>query len=293
MAERIIATTNGNPLALIELPASLTEDELRGAVPLRDPLPIGERIADLFAARAQALDEDARMVLLLAAAERLGDPMLLRRATDAAGDLSWDESVATAEASGLVTFAPTVEFRHPLVRSAVYYAVDAARSRRAHAALAAALDAEGDADRRAWHLGAAAAGPDESIAAELEAAAERLRRRGGASVAAAYLWRAAELTPDPSRAADRLLEAARTELTAGRRRSRQEILDRATATGLRTRGFADTAWTQVLIHLVAGDVREAGELLAGARCHRRRRRADSRHLCGGGRHRARRRPPAR
>ena len=89
-------------------------------------MPIGERISDLFAARARALDENARMVLLLAAAERLGDPMLLRRAADAAGELSWDEAVANAEASGLVTFAPTVEFRHPLVRSAVYYSAAAA-----------------------------------------------------------------------------------------------------------------------------------------------------------------------
>ena len=217
VATRIVAATRGNPLALVELPAALTVEQLRGAAPLPDPLPIGERLSGLFASRVRALDADARMVLLLAAAERLGDPVLLRRAAETAGELSWDEAVAKAEASGLVTFAPTVEFRHPLVRSAVYYSATAADRRRAHAALADALDADADADRRAWHLGAAAAGPDERVAQALEASAERARRRGGASAAAAYLWRAAELTPDRERAAERLLEAARAELA---RRSR-------------------------------------------------------------------------
>ena len=264
VASRIVAATEGNPLALVELPAALTAEQLRGAEPLPDPLPIGERISDLFAARARALDADARMVLLLAAAERLGDPMLLRRAADAAGELSWDEAVAKAEASGLVTFAPTVEFRHPLVRSAVYYSAAAADRRRAHAALADALDAQADADRRAWHLGAAAAGPDERVAQALEASAERARQRGGSSAAAVYLWRAAELTPDRERAAERLLEAARAELIAGNGRQAREILDRARANGLGAEHEADAAWTEALIHIVAGNVREPAALLAGA-----------------------------
>ena len=88
------------------------------------------------------------MVLLLAAAERLGDPTLLRRAADAIGDLSWGEAAASAESSGLVSFTPDVEFRHPLVRSAIYYSAAADDRRRAHAALAEALDADADADRR-------------------------------------------------------------------------------------------------------------------------------------------------
>jgi predicted ATPase len=215
VASRIVAATEGHPLALVELPAALTPEQLRGAEPLPDPLPIGERISDLFAARARALDANAQMVLLLAAAERLGDPMLLRRAADAAGELSWDEAVAKAEASGLATFAPAVEFRHPLVRSAVYYAAPAADRRRAHAALADVLDAHADADRRAWHLGAATAGPDERVAQALEASAERARQRGGSSAAAVYLWRPAELSPDRERAAERLLEASRAELIVG------------------------------------------------------------------------------
>ena len=264
VANHIVAATDGNPLALVELPAALTVEQLRGTAPLPDPLPIGERLSGLFAARVRALDADARTVLLLACAERLGDPGLLRRAADALDHLSWHDAVANAEACGLITFTPTVEFRHPLVRSAVYYSAPTSDRRRAHAALAEALDAETDADRRAWHLGAAAAGPDESVARALEASAERARQRGGASAAAAYLRRAAELTPDPGRASERLLEAARAELVAGHGPQAREILDRARANGLGAEHDADADWTEALIHIVAGHVREPAALLAGA-----------------------------
>ncbi len=204
------------------------------------------------------------MVLLLAAAERLGDPMLLRRAADAVGDLSWGEAAAKAEASGLVSFTPNVEFRHPLVRSAIYYSAAANDRRRAHAALAEALDTDADADRRAWHLGAAATEPDEQVARALEASADRARQRGGSSAAAFYLWRAAELTPDRHRAAERLLEAARAELVGGRGLRAREILERARASGLPERHQAEAAWTEALIHIVAGNVRQPAALLAEA-----------------------------
>jgi hypothetical protein len=101
VANHIVAATHGNPLALVELPTVLTVEQLRGTAPLPDPLPIGERLSGLFAARVRALDAGARTVLLLASAERLGDPRLLRRAADAVGHLSWHDAVATAEASGL------------------------------------------------------------------------------------------------------------------------------------------------------------------------------------------------
>ena len=217
VASRIVAATGGNPLALVELPGTLTAEQLRGTEPLPDPLPIGERLSGLFARRAAALDADARMVLLMASAERLGDPVLLRRAAGAVGGLSWDEAVAKAEASGLVTFAPNVEFRHPLVRSAVYYSAAAADRRRAHAALAEALDAERTPTAARGTSAPPPPARTRGVARALETSAERARRRGGASAAAAYLWRAAELTPDPEQAAERLLEAARAEL---HRRSR-------------------------------------------------------------------------
>jgi DNA-binding CsgD family transcriptional regulator len=242
----------------------LTVEQLRGTSPLPDPLPIGERLSGLFATRVAALDANARMVLLLASAERLGDPTLLRRAADAIGGLSWDEALTNAEASGLVAFVPKVAFRHPLVRSVVYYSAVASDRRRAHAALAEALDADLDADRRAWHLGAAATGPDEHIARALEVSAERARQRGGASAAAFLLLRAAELTPDRERASGRLLEAARAELVGGRAPRAQMILDRARATGLSAQHQAEVAWTEALIHIVAGDVRQAAAVMPEA-----------------------------
>ena len=129
---------------------------------------------------------------------------------------------------------------------------------------AEALDADLDADRRAWHLGAAATGPDEHIARLLEVSAERARQRGGASAAALLLWRSAELTPDPQRATGRLLEAARAELVGGRGPRAQEILDRARATGLAAQHHAEVAWTEALIHMVAGDVRQAAAVMPEA-----------------------------
>ncbi len=264
VASRIVAATEGNPLALVDLTAALTVEQFRGVETLPDPLPIGERLSGLFATRAEALDADARTVLLLAAAEGQGDPVLVRRAAEALGEVPWATAVARAETSGLVTFVPSVEFRHPLVRSAVYYSAAPADRRRAHAALADALEADADIDRRAWHLGAAAAGPDEHVARLLEASAERARRRGGSATAAAFLQRAAELTPDRARAAERLLEAARGELIAGRGPQAREMLDRARASGLNPQHDADAAWTEALIHLVAGELREPAALLAGA-----------------------------
>lgn len=262
VADCLVAATEGNPLALTELPDALTTDQLEGAAPLPDPLPIGARLSSIFEPRLRELDDDARQLLLLASAERQGDLEVLHRAAPALLNERWGNVVEAIEAAGLVTFAPGIEFRHPLVRSAVYYGATPAQRRAAHAALARALVADRHVDRRAWHLAAAAAEPDEGVALELEAASERLRRRGGMSVAAAYLWRAAELTPDPNHATDRFLEAARVELTAGRSQSASEMLDRAVAAPLDVRHRGHAAWTAALIHLVTGDVREAADVLA-------------------------------
>jgi DNA-binding CsgD family transcriptional regulator len=144
----------------------------------------------------------------------------------------------------------------------VYYSASASDRRRAHAALAGALDNEEDADRRAWHLGAAAAAPDELVAQELVASAERARHRGGSAAAAFYLWRAAELTPDRDRAVARLLEAARGELTAGRGLEAGHLLRRARERGLGPDHETDATWTQALLHLVGGEPCEAAALLA-------------------------------
>jgi DNA-binding CsgD family transcriptional regulator len=146
----------------------------------------------------------------------------------AGGHLEIEPEVAELPAvERLVTWTPSVGFRHPLMRSAAYYAAPAAVRRRAHEALAAASDPERDPDRRAWHLAAAAAGPDEQIAAELERSAERAVRRGGWASGAVFLERAAELTPDRGRRTQRLLEAAETRLLAGEAAVARALLERA------------------------------------------------------------------
>ncbi len=264
VAGRIMSAAEGNPLALVELAGALSPDQLQGIDPLPDPLPVGRQLEDLYSARTTQLGGETQAVLLLAAAEPLGDPNVVRAAADALGLTAWDDSVTSAEATGLVTFAPTIEFRHPLARSAVYYSAPTSQRRHAHRALADVLTSPADVDRRAWHLGAASVDPDEQVARELEVAAERARVRGGVSVAAAYLRRAAELTPDRQRATSRRLEAARAELTAGNAARAQEILERVRLAAPTKDMTTEIAWTGALVRIVTGQVGEAGSLLAEA-----------------------------
>ena len=177
------------------------------------PLPVTGRIEQSFLRRVTPLPEVTQRLLLLAAAEPVGDPALLWRA---AGNLGISaDAAAPAEADGLLTVGARVTFRHPLVRSAVYQAAPAGDRRRAHRALAGATDPGTDPDRRAWHRAQAAAGPDEDVAAELERSAGRAQARGGFAAAAAFLERSAALTPDPGRRAQRALAAAQAKFQAG------------------------------------------------------------------------------
>ncbi len=177
------------------------------------PLPVTGRIEQSFLRRVTPLPEVTQRLLLLAAAEPVGDPALLWRP---AGNLGISaDAAAPAEADGLLTVGARVTFRHPLVRSAVYQAAPAGDRRRAHRALAGATDPGTDPDRRAWHRAQAAAGPDEDIAAELERSAGRAQARGGLAAAAAFLERSAALTPDPERRAQRALAAAQAKFQAG------------------------------------------------------------------------------
>src|SRR6266699_954425 len=190
--DRIIAESGGNPLALLELPHGVTVAELAGGFGVAGELLAG-RIERSFLRRIAPLPAVTRRLLLLAAAEPVGDPALLRRA---AGNLGISaDAAAPAEADGLLTVAARVTFRHPLVRSAVYHAAPAADRRRAHRAIAEATDPGTDPDRRAWHRAQAAAEPDEDVAAELERSAGRAQARGGLAAAAAFLERASELSP--------------------------------------------------------------------------------------------------
>jgi DNA-binding CsgD family transcriptional regulator len=211
--DRIIAETRGNPLALLELPRGVSAAELAGGFALPGAMPLSGRIEDSFVRRLEPLPDDTRLLLLLAAAEPVGDPLLLWRAAERLG--IWPKAATTAEAEGLLTIDERVMFRHPLVRSAMYRSAGVEERRAAHQALAEATDRDTDPDRRAWHLASAAAGPDEQVAGELERSAGRAQARGGLAAAAAFLQRAVALTADPARRADRALAAAEAGLQAG------------------------------------------------------------------------------
>ena len=215
VCRRLVEETEGNPLALLELSADLTPAQLSGreSLPLR--LPLTHRLERLFADRIGRLPPRARRALLLAAADDTGR---LRTVLLAAPTLGVSTgSLDHAERAGLVQARDGVlTFRHPLVRSAVYQAATAAERQEAHRALAAVMDSHGDADRRAWHLAAAAVEPDEMVVAELDGAAARAHDRGGFEAAGAALERAAELTRAPEERCRRLVSAAQNQWLAGR-----------------------------------------------------------------------------
>jgi DNA-binding CsgD family transcriptional regulator len=211
--DRIVAETHGNPLALLELPRGLTPAELAGGFGPPVAMPLSGRIEESFRRRLEQLPVDAQRLLGVAAAEPVGDPVLLWRA---AGRLGLSiEAGGYAEAAGLVEFGARIVFRHPLVRSAAYQAASPQQRRAAHGALAEEIDPEIDPDRRAWHRAHATSGPDEDIAAELERSADRAQARGGVAAAAAFFEQAAALTLDPARRAKRALAAAEAKLHAG------------------------------------------------------------------------------
>src|SRR6185295_2981037 len=177
VADQIVAETRGNPLALLELPHGLSAAQLAGGFGLPGAVSLQGSIEESFQRRLQTLPEDTQRLLLVAAAEPLGDPALLRRAATVLGIVG--PVLEPAERAGLLDVDGRVRFRHPLVRSAVYRAASPEQRQRVHRALAEATDAETDPDRRAWHLAAATAGTDESVAGELERAADRAQARGG------------------------------------------------------------------------------------------------------------------
>src|SRR3954447_7184986 len=211
--DRFIAETRGNPLALLELPRGSTPTELAGGFGVPGAEGLSGKIRESFVRRLETLTDDARRLVLLAAAEPVGDPLLLWRAADGLGIAPVDAE--EAEAQGLLSIGGRVRFRHPLARSAIYRSAAAQERRAVHLALAEATDRDVDPDRRAWHLAGAAAGPDEEVASELERSAGRAQARGGLAAAAAFLQRAVALSADSSRRADRALAAAEASLQAG------------------------------------------------------------------------------
>jgi DNA-binding CsgD family transcriptional regulator len=211
--DRIVAETGGNPLALLQLPRGLGPGELAGGFWLPDRRPVASRIEDSFHRQFQSLPRETQRFLLTAAADPTGAITMLWRAGELQGIPA--DAAAPAQDAGLVELGARVHFGHPLVRSAVYQAAPPGDRRAAHRALAAATDPDVDPDRRAWHRAHAAIGPDETVAAELEGSAGRARARGGLAAAAAFLERAAALTPDAAQRGERTLAAAQAKIQAG------------------------------------------------------------------------------
>lgn len=224
VAERIVAETGGNPLALIEIGQELASGDLATDSPLPEPVPLGRQLEQRYLREVQGLPADTQSLLLAAAADPTGDPSLLWQAGK---DLGFAiEAAAAAEARQLITIRDTVRFRHPLIRSAVYYGASFAQRQRVHACLAEATS-PAEPDRRAWHLAQAATGPDEAVAEDLEQAGERARGRGGWTEAAALLRRSATLSADQAARARRMLSAAEASCNAGALDRAQAELDAA------------------------------------------------------------------
>ncbi|HUA49956.1 MAG TPA: AAA family ATPase [Solirubrobacteraceae bacterium] len=260
--DRIIAETRGNPLALLELPQGLTATQLAGGFGLPEARGLTTRIEESFLRRLDTLPEGARRLVLVAAAEPVGDPLLLWHA---AQQLGIDRTAADAAvAQGLLAIDERVTFRHPLVRSAVYGSAAVEDRRAVHLALAEVTDHEVDPDRRAWHLAAAAAGPDEEIAAELERSAGRAQARGGAAAAAAFLKRSVALTRDPVRRAGRALAAAQAQLQAGAFDVALQLLSTAEAGSRDESGSAQVELLRGQIAFASTAGGEAPELLLHA-----------------------------
>jgi DNA-binding CsgD family transcriptional regulator len=222
LRDRVLAEARGNPLALLELPRRWTPAELASGFGRPRTGVLATRLEHTFRERVQALPRDTQRLLLAAAAEPLGDSGLLWRAAERLGIAS--DAGGPAEAAELIELGPPVRFKHPLVRSAVYWAADLSDRREVHRALGEATDPIVDPDRRAWHRAHAAAGLDEEVAGELERSAGRAQARGGAAATAAFLQRATELTPDRRRRAARALAAARAQFEAAAPETAYELL---------------------------------------------------------------------
>jgi DNA-binding CsgD family transcriptional regulator len=252
--DQILAEARGNPLALLELPRELSPAKRAGGFGLPDLLPLRGLIEMSFGRRVQQLPAATQRLLLVAAAEPTGDPTLLWRAARELGIPA--QAIGPAETDGVVELGSRVVFRHPLLRSAIYRAAPVDERRSVHRALAAAIDADADPDRRAWHLAHATIEPDEDVAGELERSAGRAQSRGGLAAAAAFLERAAALTPEPARRARRALKAAGAEQLAGAPEAAFTLLATA-ATG--PLDELDRGELQRLHGQIALDLRRGGE----------------------------------
>lgn len=265
VADRIVVETDGNPLALLELPRGLASEELAAGFGSAGALPVSHLVQSSFLQRVRALPAETQTLLVLAAAEPTGDPATLWRAGQRIG--VGPDAAAAAKADGLISIGTHVRFRHPLLRSAVYGNAPEALRRAAHDALGAVTDPDVDPDRRVWHRAHAAVGADETVAQELERSAERAKARGGLAATAAFLERAATLTADPALKATRALAAAEAKHAAGAHDAALELLALAEAGPLDERQSAHGEWLRadiVTIQSPGGEALPAQLLLSAA-----------------------------
>jgi DNA-binding CsgD family transcriptional regulator len=220
--DRIVQETRGIPLALLEVPRNVPATELAGGFWIAGARPSAGAVEEGFVRRIHGLPIDTQRLLLVASAEPVGDAALFLRAAAQLG-IPLD-ALAPAEAAGVIEFGPRMRFHHPLMRSAAYRAADLTERRAIHRALADATDPQSDPDRRAWHAANAAAGPNDEVAAELEASAGRAQSRGGIAAAAAFLERATALTADPALRGARALAAAQAKREAAAPEAAYELL---------------------------------------------------------------------
>ena len=224
--ERLLAEANGNPLALLELPAGLSARQLKGQARLPETLPLTARLRAAFAQRVETLPESTRDALLIASMEDMGELAVTVRAAKTLG-LAPD-ALDPAEEAGLIrSGGGVIAFRHPLVRAVVRDAAPPSRRQRAHTALAGALDDEQHADRALWHRAMATPIPDERIAAALEGSARQSQLRGGHASAATAFERAAELSAADTSRATRLAAAAEAAWAAGQADRARGLLGRS------------------------------------------------------------------
>jgi DNA-binding CsgD family transcriptional regulator/tetratricopeptide (TPR) repeat protein len=260
--ELIIAEARGNPLALLELARGLTPERLAGGFGLPDATPLPVRIEDSFRRQLDALPSQSLRFLQVAAAEPSGDPLLVWRAAALLGIPA--DSAEPALQQKLLQIGAAVRFCHPQVRSAAYHSTSAEERRRIHATLAEVSDPASDPDRLAWHRAEATVRPDEDVAAELERSAGRARSRGGLSAAAAFLERAALLTPDPGRRVARALAAAEFKHQAGASDAAAKLLAIAEAGPLDERDRARVSLLRGRMSFSAGRGKETTMLLLDA-----------------------------
>ena len=260
--EWLLAEAAGNPLALLELPSGLSEDQLIGRAALPEAIPLTSRLRSAFAQRVDRLPAATRAALLIAAVDDSGDVATVVRAAGEAGEP--EDALDSAEQAGLVRMVGgRIVFRHPLVRSALHGSSTLSQRRDAHAALAAALSGAEDADRRAWHQALATLSTDEAVAAALEASARRYEARAGHASAATAFVRAAELSADESRRTGRLAAAAEAAWAAGQPERARELIARAVplTTG---QARAELLYLRGVIEAKTGDLRSAVAVLIEA-----------------------------